>query len=104
MAMNRAQKRLMQRQGALGADGAPAARPAQQRRQPAPPRPDQKEARTKPRQFLREVRAELRKVAWPSRPEVVNYSIVVLVAVIVLTAIIAGLDYLFSEFVLTLFD
>ena len=103
MAMNRAQKRLMQRQGALGADGEPA-RPQQQRRAPATPRPEQKEARTKPRQFLKEVRAELRKVAWPSRPEVINYSIVVLVTVVVLTAIIAGLDYLFSEFVLTLFD
>jgi preprotein translocase subunit SecE len=103
MAMNRAQKRLMQRQGALGADGEPTARPQQQRRAPAAPRPE-KEARTSPRQFLKEVRAELRKVAWPSRPEVINYSIVVLFTVIVLTAIIAGLDYLFSEFVLTLFD
>lgn len=104
MAMNRAQKRMLQRQGALGADGEPTRAPAQQRRTATAPRPEQKEGRTKPRQFLKEVRAELRKVAWPSRPEVVNYSIVVLVAVIVLTSLIAGLDWVFSEFVLKLFD
>ena len=55
-------------------------------------------------QFLREVRGELRKVAWPSRAETVNYSIVVLVTVVVLTAMIYGLDWVFSTFVLELFD
>jgi preprotein translocase subunit SecE len=99
MAMNRQQKRMLQRQGQLGADGAPAAR----RRQPAPaPRP--KEERTTPVQFVREVRGELRKVAWPTRPEVINYSIIVLVAVILLTAYIAALDYGFGEVVLKLFE
>ena len=55
-------------------------------------------------QFLREVRGELRKVAWPSRPEVVNYSIIVLVAVVVLTAYVAALDYGFGELLLKLFE
>ena len=55
-------------------------------------------------QFLREVRGELRKVAWPSRAETVNYSIVVLVTVVVLTAMIYGLDWVFSTFILELFD
>jgi preprotein translocase subunit SecE len=50
------------------------------------------------------VRGEMRKVAWPTRSEVVNYSIIVLVAVVILTALIAGLDWLFGEAVLTLFD
>ena len=101
MAMNREQKRMLQRQGEVGPDGQPIAK----RRPPqAPPRPVAKEERTSPRTFVKEVRGEMRKVAWPTRSEVVNYSIIVLVAVIILTALIAGLDWLFGEAVLTLFD
>ena len=55
-------------------------------------------------QFVREVRGELRKVAWPTRPEVINYSIIVLVAVVVLTAYVAVLDYGFGEVLLKLFE
>jgi preprotein translocase subunit SecE len=60
--------------------------------------------RTGPLQFLREVRGELRKVAWPSRSETVNYSIVVLVTIVVLGAIIYGLDWVFSTLILDLFE
>jgi len=107
MAMNRAQKRMLQKQGALGADGQPTRERPQQPRK-APPTPQQREQarekRTRPVQFLREVRAELRKVAWPTRSEVINYSIIVLVAIVVLTTFIAIVDYFASEFVLRLFD
>ena len=101
MAMNRQQKRMLQKQGQLGADGAPAAR-----KRPAPqaPRPATKDERTGPIQFLREVRGELRKVAWPTRPEIVNYSIIVLFTVVVLTAYIATLDFAFGEAVFKLFE
>ncbi|MEO6318395.1 MAG: preprotein translocase subunit SecE [Acidimicrobiales bacterium] len=99
MAMNRQQKRMLQRQGQLGADGEPAAR-----KRTAPPTPRPKEERTSPAQFLREVRGELRKVAWPTRPEVINYSIIVLVAVVVLTAYVAALDYGFGDVLLKLFS
>jgi len=99
MAMNRQQKRMLQRQGQVGADGEPVAR----KRTP-PPAARTKEERTTPVQFLREVRGELRKVAWPTRPEVINYSIIVLVAVIILTAYIAALDYGFGEVILNLFE
>ena len=99
MAMNRQTKRMMQRQGQLGADGAPAAR-----KRPAPQAPRPKRERTSPRQFLREVRSEMRKVAWPSRSEVVNYSAVVLVTVVILTAYVAALDFAFGEAVLKLFE
>jgi preprotein translocase subunit SecE len=88
----------MQRQGQIGPDGAPAPRT-----QPRPaPRATQQ--RLSPAAYTREVRAELRKVAWPTRAEVVNYSVVVLFTVIVLTALIFGLDYLFAKAVLFLFD
>ena len=103
MAMNRAQKRMLQKQGALGADGEPSAQRPQQRR-PAQPRPQEsKEKRATPVEFLREVRGELRKVAWPTRSEIINYSIIVLVAVVVLTSFIALVDYGVSEFVLKLY-
>ena len=99
MAMNRQQKRMLQKQGQLGADGEPQAR---RRATPAPPRP--KDERTTPLQFIREVRGELRKVAWPTRPEVINYSIIVLVAVVLLTAYVAALDYGFGDVLLKLFS
>jgi preprotein translocase subunit SecE len=100
MAMNRQQKRLLQRQGQLGADGTPVAK----RRAPQAPQPKAVDERTSPAQFVREVRGELRKVAWPTRAEVVNYSIIVLATVVILTALIAGLDYAFGELVLKLFE
>ena len=98
MAMNRETKRMLQRQGALGADGEPKAT------RKAPPAPRPKEKRTPPRQFLREVRGELRKVAWPTRPEIINYSIIVLITVVVLTTYIATLDFVFGEAVFRLFE
>ena len=81
--------------------GTPAAR-----KRPAPqaPRPAAKDERTGPIQFLREVRGELRKVAWPTRPEVINYSIIVLITVVVLTTYIATLDFVFGEAVFKLFE
>ena len=100
MAMNRQQKRMMQKQGQLGADGEAAPRP---RKGPPPPKAPTEE-RTSPVQFLREVRGELRKVAWPTRPEVVNYSIIVLVAVVLLTGYVALLDYGVGDVLLKLFQ
>ena len=99
MAMNRQQKRMLQKQGQLGEDGEPAAR-----KRSAPPAPRPKEQRTTPPQFVREVRSELRKVAWPTRAEVVNYSIIVLVAVVLLTAYVAFLDYGFGDLLIKLFS
>jgi preprotein translocase subunit SecE len=100
MAMNREMKRMLQKQGQLDEQGAPKA----QRRQPTAPSPREREQRTKPTEFVREVRSELRKVAWPTRPEVVNYSIIVFVAVVILTAFVGVLDYGFGEFVVRLFN
>src|SRR3546814_13037590 len=87
MAMNRQQKRMLQRQGQVGADGEPVAR---KRQAPPAARPKPKEERTTPAQFVREVKGELRKVAWPTRAEVINLSISVRVTMILLTASIGG--------------
>jgi preprotein translocase subunit SecE len=92
-------KRLMQRQGQVDAEGSPTRKEA--------PRPPAARTATKerigPSEFARQVRGELRKVAWPSRAEVVKYSIVVFFALILLTAIIFSLDYVFGKAVIFLF-
>lgn len=51
-------------------------------------------------QYLREVRGELRKVAWPSRDEVISFSITVLVVTAVLTAMVWGMDWFLRELAL----
>ena len=96
--MNRQMKRMMQRQGQVGEDGAPAVKRPQQR-----PAPKPASQRTKPREFIKEVRAELRKVAWPTKSEVINYSLVVLVFLVIFTTIVAVVDWGFAKAVLWLF-
>jgi len=92
--VNRQTKRQMKRGGET--PGAPA-----ERRRPAPPPPHRE--RTTAKEFIREVRGELKKVAWPSKAEVVTSTVVVLMAVIVMTLLIFGLDLAFSKGVLNLF-
>jgi preprotein translocase subunit SecE len=53
--------------------------------------------------FYRQVIAELRKVIWPTRRELVTYTTVVLVFVIVVISYVTGLDILFGELVLRVF-
>ena len=57
----------------------------------------------KPTRFVRESISELRKVLWPSRNELVTYSIVVIVFVVIMVALVAGLDIGFARLVLLLF-
>jgi preprotein translocase subunit SecE len=53
--------------------------------------------------FIRQVVAELRKVIWPTRKELVSYTTVVMVFVVIMASIIAGLDYIFTRAVLVVF-
>ncbi|MBC7632825.1 preprotein translocase subunit SecE [Aeromicrobium sp.] len=59
--------------------------------------------RTSPTTFYQQVIAELRKVVWPTRPQVINYFWVVLVFVLVMMAIVAGLDYGFGKAMFAIF-
>jgi preprotein translocase subunit SecE len=102
MALNREQKRLLKKQGDLGEDGEPTSRPRSKTR-PAAKAPVPKEQRTTTRVFVKEVRGELRKVAWPTRKETLQYSGVVAFTLVLLTTFIFGLDYVFSNVVLKLF-
>lgn len=58
---------------------------------------------TRLRRFLREVVAELRKVIWPARNQMVTYTIVVIVFVVFMVALTAGFDVLFAKGVLAIF-
>ena len=101
--MNRETKRMMARQGQTEADGSPATkraaatptqrRPARQTRQ-----------RTSPPQFAREVRDELRQVAWPNRSELVNYTAVVVTTLVLMISLIFVLNFGFGKAVLFLFQ
>jgi preprotein translocase subunit SecE len=53
--------------------------------------------------FYRQVVAELRKVIWPTRRELITYTTVVLAFVTSLTIIVAILDNLFGRAVLLIF-
>jgi preprotein translocase subunit SecE len=53
--------------------------------------------------YYRQVVAELRKVIWPSRRDLITYTIVALVFVTVMVAIVAVLDVLFAKGVLQVF-
>ena len=95
--MNREQKRMMQKQGQVGAEGAPSRRATAQDL-------SRRRERTTLRQFFKQVREEMRQVAWPTRPEVVNYTTIVLFVLIFMTLLIFGLGYGFSKFVTFLFQ
>src|SRR5688572_950938 len=80
--LNREQKRMLKRQGAIDEKGAPTRAVRQTKRE-----------RVGPAQYLREVRDEMRKVAWPTRPEVVRYSIIVTLCVLVYMVYVGFIDY-----------
>lgn len=48
-------------------------------------------------QFLREVIAELKKVTTPTRKELFNYVVIVLIFVALMILLIFGLDYFFGQ-------
>jgi preprotein translocase subunit SecE len=53
--------------------------------------------------FLREVVSELRKVIWPTRKQMITYSIVVLVFLAFMIALVAGLDVGLAKLVFLVF-
>ena len=53
--------------------------------------------------FYRQVIAELRKVIWPTRKQLVTYTSVVIVFVLVVIAYVTVLDYVFSQGILAVF-
>ncbi len=97
MAMNREQRRYLQKQGQLDAEGNPIATPRDNSPQP-------RGESVGLRQYIGEVKTELRRVQWPTKNEVINYTMVVIVTLIIMTAFIAGADLLFGRGVIRLLE
>lgn len=53
--------------------------------------------------FYRQVIAELRKVIWPTRKELITYTYVVVTFVVIIASIVAVLDLVFAKLVLKVF-
>ena len=94
MAMNREQKRAAQKAGQVDADGSQTT--VRDRRAPAK---SLKTERTKPGEFVREVRSELKKVSWPTRDQMTAFTIVTLVTSVALTGFVFALDFGLKELV-----
>lgn len=62
-----------------------------------------KKKRTSPFLFYRQVVAELRKVIWPTRNELVTYTTVSLIFVVVVVALVFGLDQAFTKLTVWMF-
>ncbi len=72
-----------------------------------PPKAKDKERRPGPiartTTYVRQVVAELRKVIWPTRKELITYTTVVLVFVVIMVSIVAAFDFAFTQAVLAVF-
>ena len=107
--MNRQTKRMMQRQGQIGPDGTPLVAERQVRQPPTrpatrtpggPPRPS---LPTRVVSGVKDVRGELRKVAWGTRDEVVNYTVIVIITLVILVSFVFLLNLGFSKAIAALF-
>ena len=52
--------------------------------------------------FLKESRAELKKVNWPSREEVLTSTRVVIISILIIAAVIALMDYVIKTVVFSI--
>ncbi|MBB4929343.1 preprotein translocase subunit SecE [Lipingzhangella halophila] len=67
-------------------------------------KPDREpQRRTGPVTFVKQVVGELRKVRWPTRRELITYTIVVMVFVVIMVGYISLLDFGFGEAVTWLY-
>jgi preprotein translocase subunit SecE len=49
--------------------------------------------------FLNEVKAELKKVTWPTQDELIGSTIIVCILVVVFAVILGGMDAIFTAFI-----
>jgi preprotein translocase subunit SecE len=59
---------------------------------------------TRVRDYLHEVRVELRKVTWPTREQMIAFTTVTLITTVALTGVIFGFDAAAKEFILWLVE
>ena len=82
---------------------------ATQTRGEAPEKPSgggraaKRESRTTPALFFRQIVGELRKVIWPTRKELVTYTVVCMTFVVFMVIVVTSLDYGFTKLVFEVF-
>ncbi len=62
-----------------------------------------RDGRITPALFFRQIVGELRKVIWPTRKELVTYTVVCMTFVIFMVIIVTSLDYGFTKLVFEVF-
>jgi preprotein translocase subunit SecE len=90
-------KRMQQRQGQVEAGGVPDDTDALATPRSRPERSAKASLPARVAEFFREVRSELRQVAWPTRAEVANSATVVFITLVILVVMIFLLDQAFSR-------
>ena len=65
---------------------------------------DTRNARANPFQYVMQVAEELRKVIWPTRNQMVTYTIVVFLFLIFMTALVSSVDFGAGKLVELVFD
>jgi len=75
----------------------------QQARKPVKSGGPAKPERTTPAVFLREIRSELRKVIWPTRKELITYTTIAVIFILIMVGIVTGVDTLLSRLVFNVF-
>ncbi len=47
--------------------------------------------------FLQAVKAEMKKVTWPSRSRIIRSTLIVMVAIVIFAIFIGGIDFMFFQ-------
>ncbi|HEY5889830.1 MAG TPA: preprotein translocase subunit SecE [Acidimicrobiia bacterium] len=104
--MNREMRRLQEREERLAKkqDGSSKAQRKANALTRSQPVAEKKSFFARLKQYLHEVRLELKKVTWPTREQMIAFTSVTLITTTILTAVIFGLDIVMKEFVLKLVE
>jgi preprotein translocase subunit SecE len=102
--MRRLQEREERRQKKAESGGDKASRKASAMASKGAPNAERKSWLSRLRNYLHEVRQELKKVTWPTRDQMVAFTTVTVITSVVLTFVIFGLDIVMKEAVFWLLD
>jgi preprotein translocase subunit SecE len=104
--MNREMRRMQEREERLQKKGDTGKDKANRRAaaMTKAPTTERKSLWARIREYLHEVRQELRKVTWPTREQMIAFTAVTVITSVVLTAVVFGLDVVMKEFVFWLVD
>ncbi len=100
--MNREMRRMQEREERLQKKGDSGRDKAQRRAsamQSKAPNAERKSFWARIRDYLHEVRQELRKVTWPTRDQMIAFTAITIITSTVLTGVVFGLDIVMKEFV-----